>query len=182
MLLLFRGINKKLIVKSYPWMTASAVALIAGIILFDINVMLVWVVLVLQSYTDITERHVFSVITWSMIIVQVLYCLICTTFLNTPLYMLIFPTLLIVSMSMLVRTYSGGDMELFILIMLHIYNMGIRPDAYMVYHLLITSVVFVIYMGIENGIRVLRQEETLQHGAFVPAMTAGYFVLNLLIK
>lgn len=54
----------------------------AGVVLFDSSTMAVWSLLVFQSYMDITERQVFSVVTYFMTAVQavhcIVYCLICT--------------------------------------------------------------------------------------------------------
>ena len=92
---------------------------------------------------------------------------------------LIFPTVIIVAVSMLMGTFAAGDMEIFLVVMLDSYNHGLPPDAFIVYYMLITCVVFALYMGVKNAIRRLRHQDLLYKGAYVPAMTVTYFVMFL---
>ncbi len=152
----------------------------AGVVLFDSSTMAVWSLLVFQSYMDITERQVFSVLTYFMIAVQAVHCivyrLICTPVL--PAGTLLFPTILITGMSV-AGAYAAGDAEIFLMIMLHSYSRGIRPDIYMTALIFISLVIFAVYTGFVNLARVLRHEAALKRAAFVPAITWGYFMLAL---
>ena len=194
MLLLFRAVKKRVIVKSRAWVTVSAAALIAGIALLDCNGMAVWTVLVLHSYTDITERHVYSVFTWLLAAVEVVRCIVLQTYMVVPLYTLAFSALLVVVVSaapaallgLIYRriyswAYAAGDIEIFILLILDVYNMGLRPELVMIDYLLDASIVFVTYKVIEGIIRKLRHEAAEARGAFVPAMAVAYFMLALRI-
>ncbi len=153
----------------------------AGVVLFDSSTMTVWSLLVFQSYMDITERQVFSVVTYFMTAVQAVHCivyrLICTPVL--PARTLLFPTILITGISV-AGAYAAGDAEIFLMIMLHAYSRGIRPDIYMTALIFISLVIFAVYTGFVNLARVLRHEAALKRAAFVPAITWGYFMLALL--
>lgn len=180
-ILLYRGIKRGLIIKSRGITAGVVIMLSAGMFLFDSSTMAVWSLLVFQSYMDITERQVFSVVTYFMTAVQavhcIVYCLICTPVL--PAHTLLFPTILITGMSV-AGAYASGDAEIFLVIMLHAYSRGIRPDAYMTALIFISLVIFAVYTGFVNLARVIRHEAALKRAAFVPAITWGYFMLALL--
>lgn len=180
-ILLYRGIKRGLIIKSRIITAGVVIMLSAGMFLFDSSTMAVWSLLVFQSYMDITERQVFSVLTYFMIAVQTVHCivyrLICTPVL--PASTLLFPTILITGMSV-AGAYASGDAEIFLVIMLHAYSRGIRPDAYMTALIFISLVIFAVYTGFVNLARVIRHEAALKRAAFVPAITWGYFMLALL--
>ena len=74
--------------------------------------------------------------------------------------------------------YAAGDTEIFLMIMLHAYSRGIRPDIYMTALIFISLVIFAVYTGFVNLARMLRHEATVQRAAFVPAITWGYFILQ----
>ena len=130
---------------------------------------------------DITEGQVLSVVTYFMTAVQavhcIVYCLISTPAL--PASTLLFPTILITGMSV-AGAYAAGDAEIFLMIMLHSYSRGIRPDAYMTALIFLSLVIFAVYTGFVNLVRVLRHEAALKRAAFVPAITWGYLMLDLL--
>lgn len=178
-LLLLRGVTKGLIRKNIICESAVIVSLLIGAFLFKGSEMAVWTLLVLQTYTDMTEQHVFPVMTWLLIVIEVIYMLAGRTYLYTRPDTLIFPTVIIVAISMFIGTFADGDMEIFLVVMLDSYNHGLPPDAFIVYYMLITCVVFVLYMGFKNVIRKLRHQDLLYKGAYVPAMTLTYFVMFL---
>ena len=178
--LLYRGIKRGLIIKSRGITAGVVIMLSAGMFLFDSSTMAVWSLLVFQSYMDITERQVFSVVTYFMIAVQavhcIVYCLICTPVL--PASTLMFSIILITGMSV-TGAYAAGDAEIFLMIMLHSYSRGIRPDIYMTALIFLSLVIFAVYTGFINLARMLRHEAALKRAAFVPAITWGYFMLAL---
>lgn len=180
-ILLYRGIKRGLIIKSRSITAGVVIMLSAGMFLFDSSTMAVWSLLVFQSYMDITERQVLSVVTYFMTAVQavhcIVYCLICTPVLSA--HTLLFPTILVTGMSV-AGAYAAGDAEIFLMIMLHSYSRGIRPDAYMTALIFLSLVIFAVYTGFVNLVRVLRHEAALKRAAFVPAITWGYLMLDLL--
>mgnify|MGYP007078847984 FL=1 len=180
-ILLYRGIKRGLIIKSRGITAGVVIMLSAGMFLFDSSTMAVWSLLVFQSYMDITEGQVLSVVTYFMTTVQavhcIVYCLISTPAL--PASTLLFPTILITGMSV-AGAYAAGDAEIFLMIMLHSYSRGIRPDAYMTALIFLSLVIFAVYTGFVNLVRVLRHEAALKRAAFVPAITWGYLMLDLL--
>jgi hypothetical protein len=178
-LLLLRGVTKGLIKKNIIGESAVIVSLLMGAFLFKGSEMAVWALLVLQTYTDMTEQHVFPAMTGLIIIIEVVYMLAGRTYLYIRPGTLIFPTVIIVAVSMLMGTFAAGDMEIFLVVMLDSYNHGLPPDAFIVYYMLITCVVFALYMGVKNAIRKLRHQDLLYKGAYVPAMTVTYFVMFL---
>ena len=111
---------------------------------------------------------------------EVAYCLVHRTYLDIPLSVMIFPAVLIAA-AMLIRAYTIGDMELLLIIMLHIYNQGISPNEYMVSYLSVTGTVFAVYMIIKNAIRMIKHQATVWKGAFAPAMTIGFLILSFII-
>lgn len=180
-ILLYRGIKRGLIIKSRGITAGVVIMLSAGMFLFDSSTMAVWSMLVVQFYMDITERQVFSVVTYFMIAVQavrcIVYCLISTPAL--PASTLMFSIILITGMSV-TGAYAAGDAEIFLMIMLHSYSRGIRPDIYMTALIFLSLVIFAVYTGFVNLARMLRHEAALKRAAFVPAITWGYFMLALL--
>ena len=62
-LLLLRGVTKGLIKKNIIGESAAIVSLLMGAFLFKGSEMAVWALLVLQAYTDMTEKHVFPAMT-----------------------------------------------------------------------------------------------------------------------
>lgn len=177
-LLLTRWIIRKYIEKNILCFIAAEMALLIGIKFLSGSVMAVWSLLVLESYIDITEQQIFCVPTWLLIGIEIIYMLLRGTFLNIPMSTMLFPMLLILIMS--IKAYADGDRELYLAIMLDAYNHGVRPDSFIVYHMLISCIVFVLYVGIKNLIRMMRHKAVVGNGAFVPAMAAGYFILALL--
>lgn len=178
-LLLLRGVTKGLIRKNIIGESAAIVSLLMGAFLFKGSEMAAWALLVLQAYTDMTEQHVFPIMTWLMIVIEVVYMLAGRTYLYTRPSTLILPTVIIVAISMFMGTFADGDMEIFLVVMLDSYNHRLSPDAFIVYYMLITCVVFALYMGFKNVIRKLRHQDLLYKGAYVPAMTVTYFVMFL---
>ena len=178
-LLLLRGVTKGLIKKNIIGESAVIVSLLMGAFLFKGSEMAAWALLVLQAYTDMTEQHVFPIMTWLMIVIEVVYMLAGRTYLYTRPSTLILPTVIIVAISMFMGTFADGDMEIFLVVMLDSYNHRLSPDAFIVYYMLITCVVFALYMGFKNVIRKLRHQDLLYKGAYVPAMTLTYFVMFL---
>ncbi len=178
-LLLLRGVTKGLIRKNIIGESAAIVSLLMGAFLFKGSEMAAWALLVLQAYTDMTEQHVFPIMTWLMIVIEVVYMLAGRTYLYTRPSTLILPTVIIVAISMFMGTFADGDMEIFLVVMLDSYNHRLSPDAFIVYYMLITCVVFALYMGFKNVIRKLRHQNLLYKGAYVPAMTLTYFVMFL---
>lgn len=178
-LLLLRGVTKGLIRKNIIGESAAIVSLLMGAFLFKGSEMAAWALLVLQAYTDMTEQHVFPIMTWLMIVIEVVYMLAGRTYLYTRPSTLILPTVIIVAISMFMGTFADGDMEIFLVVMLDSYNHRLSPDAFIVYYMLITCVVFALYMGFKNVIRKLRHQDLLYKGAYVPAMTLTYFVMFL---
>lgn len=178
-LLLLRGVTKGLIRKNIIGESAVIVSLLMGAFLFKGSEMAAWALLVLQAYTDMTEQHVFPIMTWLMIVIEVVYMLAGRTYLYTRPSTLILPTVIIVAISMFMGTFADGDMEIFLVVMLDSYNHRLSPDAFIVYYMLITCVVFALYMGFKNVIRKLRHQNLLYKGAYVPAMTLTYFVMFL---
>ena len=180
-ILLYRGSKRGLIIKSRGITAGVVIMLSAGMFLFDSSTMAVWSLLVFQSYMDITERQVFSVLTCFMITVQavrcIVYCLISTPAL--PASTLMFSIILITGMSV-AGAYAAGDAEIFLMIMLHSYSRGIRLDIYMTALFFLSLVIFAVYTGFVNLTRVIRHEAALKRAAFVPAITWGYFMLALL--
>lgn len=178
-LLLLRGVTKGLIRKNIIGESAAIVSLLMGAFLFKGSEMAAWALLVLQAYTDMTEQHVFPIMTWLMIVIEVVYMLAGRTYLYTRPSTLILPTVIIVAVSMFMGTFADGDMEIFLVVMLDSYNHRLSPDAFIVYYMLITCLVFALYMGFKNVIRKLRHQDLLYKGAYVPAMTLTYFVMFL---
>ena len=111
-------------------------------------------------------------------VMEVAYCLVHRTYLDIPLSVMIFPAVLIAA-AMLIRAYTIGDMELFLIIMLHTYNQGISPNEYMVSYLSVTGMVFAVYMIVKNVIGMIKHRVPVWKGAFAPAMTVTYFVMFL---
>lgn len=177
-MLLLRGAAKGSIHKNSICIMAAVLALMAGAILFKSSVMIVWAVLVVQSYTDITEQHVFTVLTYAMIGMEIGYILIGRIYPDISPHTLIFPFLLIKIISLC--AYADGDKDLFLLVMLDAYSHRVSPDIFIVYFMLIACVMFVLYMTVDNVIRKLKRMDAVRKGAFVPAMAAAYFILALL--
>ena len=180
MIILSKAAKRELIVKNNICMAGAASALAVGSFIFDIYTMVVWSVLVMQSYTDITEQHLYLMLPRLLAVMEVAYCLVHRTYLDIPLSVMIFPAVLIAA-AMLIRAYTIGDMELFFLIMLHTYNQGISPDEYMVGYLSVTGTVFAVYMIIKNAIRMIKHRVPVWKGAFAPAMTIGFLTLSFII-
>ena len=176
-LLLLRGVTKGLVEKNIICESVVIMSLLVGVFLFKGSEMAVWALLVLQTYTDVTEQHVFPVMTWLMIVIEVVYMLADRTYLYTRPGTLILPTVIIMAISMFMGTFAAGDMEIFIVVMLDSYNHGLSPDAFIMYYMLISCVVFVLYMGVSNAIRKLRHDDMIYKGAYVPAMAVAYFIL-----
>lgn len=178
MIILSKAAKRELIVKNNICMAGAASALAVGSFIFDKYTMVLWSVLVMQSYTDITEQHLYLMLPRLLAVMEVAYCLVHRTYLDIPLSVMIFPAVLIAA-AMLIRAYTIGDMELLLIIMLHIYNQGISPDEYMVGYLSVTGTVFAVYMIIKNAIRMIKHQVPVWKGAFAPAMTVTYFVMFL---
>lgn len=112
---------------------------------------------------------------------EVVYGIVIRSYAVQPLYMLIFPTVLIISLTKLLRGLADGDKELFILVMLYAYNMGRRPEAYSVGYMTVAMIMFVLYTGAANAVRLVRHRETSRYGAFVPAMALSYLITECVV-
>ena len=171
MIILSKAAKRELIVKNNICMAGAASALAVGSFIFDKYTMVLWSVLVMQSYTDITEQHLYLMLPRLLAVMEV-------TYLDIPLSVMIFPAVLIAA-AMLIRAYTIGDMELLLIIMLHTYNQGISPNEYMVSYLSVTGMVFAVYMIVKNVIGMIKHRVPVWKGAFAPAMTVTYFVMFL---
>lgn len=181
MIILSKAAKRELIVKNNICMAGAASALAVGSFIFDIyTTMALWSVLVMQSYTDITEQHLYLMLPRLLAVMEVAYCLVHRTYLDIPLSVMIFPAVLIAA-AMLIRAYTIGDMELLLIIMLHTYNQGISPNEYMVSYLSVTGMVFAVYMIVKNVIGMIKHRVPVWKGAFAPAMTIGFLILYFII-
>lgn len=181
MIILSKAAKRELIVKNNICMAGAASALAVGSFIFDIyTTMVLWSVLVMQSYTDITEQHLYLMLPRLLAVMEVAYCLVHRTYLDIPLSVMIFPAVLIAA-AMLIRAYTIGDMELLLIIMLHTYNQGISPNEYMVSYLSVTGMVFAVYMIVKNVIGMIKHRVPVWKGAFAPAMTIGFLILYFII-
>ena len=178
MIILSKAAKRELIVKNNICMAGAASALAVGSFIFDKYTMVLWSVLVMQSYTDITEQHLYLMLPRLLAVMEVAYCLVHRKYLDIPLSVMIFPAVLIAA-AMLIRAYTIGDMELLLIIMLHTYNQGISPNEYMVSYLSVTGMVFAVYMIVKNVIGMIKHRVPVWKGAFAPAMTVTYFVMFL---
>lgn len=179
MIILSKAAKRELIVKNNICMAGAASALAVGSFIFDKS-MVLWSVLVMQSYTDITEQHLYLMLPRLLAVMEVAYCLVHRTYLDIPLSVMIFPAILIAA-AMLIRAYTIGDMELLLIIMLHIYNQGISPNEYMVSYLSVTGMVFAVYMIVKNVIGMIKHRVPVWKGAFAPAMTIGFLILSFIM-
>lgn len=181
MIILSKAAKRELIVKNNICMAGAASALAVGSFIFDIyTTMVLWSVLVMQSYTDITEQHLYLMLPRLLAVMEVAYCLVHRTYLDIPLSVMIFPAVLIAA-AMLIRAYTIGDMELLLIIMLHTYNQGISPNEYMVSYLSVTGMVFAVYMIVKNVIGMIKHRVPVWKGAFAPAMTIGFLILSFIM-
>lgn len=167
--------------KNIPALIGSCIGLVIPAGLFNIHQMLIWCILMLHSYTDVSEHTVFSMVTYAAVAGEVVYGIVIRSYAVQPLYMLIFPTVLIISLTKLLRGLADGDMEQFILVMLYAYNMGRRPEAYSVGYMTVAMIMFVLYTGAANAVRLVRHKETSRYGAFVPAMALSYLITECVV-
>lgn len=181
MLLLLMLLKAGVVKRNMAALIISCVCMVIPIETFDIHRMLIWCILMLHSYTDVSEHTVFSMVTYAAVAGEVVYGIVIRSYAVQPLYMLIFPTVLIISLTKLLRGLADGDMELFILVMLYAYNMGRRPEAYSVGYMTVAMIMFVLYTGAANAVRLVRHKETSRYGAFVPAMALSYLITECVV-
>jgi hypothetical protein len=90
--------------------------------------MLIWCVLMLHVYTDVAEHTVISDVTWGALAAEIVYAAATRSFTAQSPYTLLFPAAFIMAVSFM--SFASGDREIFMLIMLYVYNTGHEPGRY----------------------------------------------------